>query len=415
MPQTQCNADSEQNSQMVTIAPGEANSRFQRIIKASSSEVGEYPNLENAINDLLSGSRKDVSTEPSCKGVDSDKNQYALFDERLKSARVVLGSPPPPEPPCLSVAGIEVATPGNLSGIIAQPGSGKSSFLAAGIASIVTKEPQRDFLGWSAQNVKGAVLHLDTEQSAGDHYKMFQRILKRANVENAPDWLISYHLAGWQPFELVGALNQTLVAAKKEHGSIHSVWLDGTADLVASVNDEAQSTSFVVELHKLAMEFQTHIVNVLHHNPGTNKARGHLGSHLERKAQTFLELTMKNGITSVKSTKKRGKPIEAPDGVSFKWDPDEGMHMLTGNDFEKTASEKYEAKLKDLRDLAYEALQKNMSLPRGQFILRIAECLGKSESTGKRQFNEMKRLGIIGPSDSGTYRFINSNKPKNDE
>jgi hypothetical protein len=66
------------------------------------------------------------------------------------------------------------------------------------------------------------------------------------------------------------------------------VVIDGIADLQRNTNDLEESDALVTELMALSTLAKTHIMCVLHTNPGSDKARGHLGSSLQRKAETVL-------------------------------------------------------------------------------------------------------------------------------
>jgi hypothetical protein len=63
------------------------------------------------------------------------------------------------------------------------------------------------------------------------------------------------------------------------------------ADFVLDVNSSKDCPEFVTRLHRLAIEYDTLIVCILHLNPGSDsKSRGHLGSQLERKSETVLRI-----------------------------------------------------------------------------------------------------------------------------
>ena len=53
-------------------------------------------------------------------------------------------------------------------------------------------------------------------------------------------------------------------------------------------NDLRESEALVGELMALSTQFNCHIICVLHTNPNSDKARGHVGSALQRKAETVI-------------------------------------------------------------------------------------------------------------------------------
>ena len=68
------------------------------------------------------------------------------------------------------------------------------------------------------------------------------------------------------------------------------VVIDGIRDLITSINDEAEASNIASKLLKWTEEFNIHIVVVLHENPGSDKARGHIGTELMNKAETVIAL-----------------------------------------------------------------------------------------------------------------------------
>src|SRR5262245_29422823 len=100
--------------------------------------------------------------------------------------------------------------------------------------------------------------------------------------------------------------------------------------MVTDVNNPAECDPFVAELHGLAIQYRCPIVVVIHFNPGTDKTRGHLGSQLERKAESNLTLVNKGGVTEVFSLKQRHEPISKGSGPKFRYFEEAGMHVSVG-------------------------------------------------------------------------------------
>ena len=66
------------------------------------------------------------------------------------------------------------------------------------------------------------------------------------------------------------------------------VVVDGISDLMYNTNDIEESDRILGRLMALSTEYNCHILNVLHTNPDSDKARGHIGSALQRKAETVV-------------------------------------------------------------------------------------------------------------------------------
>ncbi len=313
--------------------------------------------------------------------------------ERLDAARLRSDMEPPELREVFKLNQIPIATPGNVVGICAQAKAGKTAFVGAMLAAAMATDG--DFLGAVSSNPEGrAVVHLDTEQSPRDHWLVIQTALRRAGLKVAPSWLISYRLAGWPISERRLALEHVLKLAKREFGGVHSVFLDGVADFVMDPNDGGEAFPFVDRLQALAVQFDCPLVAVLHLNPGSmEKSRGHLGSQLERKAETnlLLEKDAATGRTVVFSTKQRRAPILRADGPCFRWDEAEQMHVSV-----ETVRAKRDAATEErARELAGEIFAGRGGMRYGEVVLAVKNALKCSEPTADRRFGEMKKHGII--------------------
>lgn len=235
---------------------------------------------------------------------------------------------PPDDVPLFKLKDTIIATRGNIVTITAQLKAGKSAGVGAmQAATMVSLDSDFDCLGFSSSNPEGhKVIHFDSEQSRRDHWKCSMRTLRRAGLQTRPPWFKSYLLAG---LGYKRAWDCVLEAVKD--GPIHSIFLDGIADFVPSVNDEEACNARVAELQSLAGELDCAIICVIHFNPGSDKSRGHLGSEIERKAESNLRLDKDNQVTVMWSEKQRGAPIFKDKGPSFQWSDDKQMHVSCGS------------------------------------------------------------------------------------
>ena len=107
--------------------------------------------------------------------------------------------------------------------------------------------------------------------------------------------------------------------------------IDGIADLCGDVNNIEQSNDVVQKIMKWSQEYNCHIITVIHTNPGNvSKPTGHLGSFLEKKTETQIQLeanTTNKGWISVICKRSRGYSF---DRFSFKID-DYGLPTVITN------------------------------------------------------------------------------------
>jgi hypothetical protein len=255
--------------------------------------------------------------------------RLAELKARFESRHTDLARQIEPPKPTYVLNGKPWATPGNISAFSAMSKAGKSSVVGGILAS--TFPGKGDCFGFESSNQQcKAVIHIDTEQSLWHHHKKVQAMATRVGLQTLPTWFHSFQMSGV-------ALNLELLKDfcelyALEHGGIHSIVLDGGIDFIKDPNNQEESFEFIRELMALAQEYNTHIVVVLHINPGSmdGKTRGHFGSELDRKAETNLTIKMDKvkRIVHAKSARDTYIPEEA--GTEFAWD-DEAQCFMTIN------------------------------------------------------------------------------------
>lgn len=258
----------------------------------------------------------------------------AALDELLSQTRFDHTKNMPDPEPRLWLGEVVVATPGNIVTLSAAIKAGKSAACEAILAAALADDPElTDTFGFKTCNPRGhAVVHFDTEQPPAQHYRMIRRALRRAGVMAPPSWFHSFGLLGKPTLTVKAALFRAVEGAGDTCGGVHLVIVDGIGDLAIDLNDQKEAMPLVAELHDLAIRFDTVIVVVIHTNPGSEKTRGHLGSHLERKAESNLRLEKdKDDVTVIYSTGNRGAPIPKDKGPCFRWDDTAGMHASVDN------------------------------------------------------------------------------------
>jgi len=322
--------------------------------------------------------------------------------ELLAERAFDVDNPPPPEPAIFGLAGVEICHAGNLTVIEAHVKAGKSATIGGGLASTFASL-EADCLGWRSDgNPKGyAVLHFDTEQSRGDHYNLICRALARDERSRPPAWLQSFCFTGVSLAELHLAIETAIADSVAKFGGVHSIWLDGGADLVKSPNDEEEAFTFVRQLQGRAISLACPIIVVLHLNPGdTGKSRGHLGSELNRKAETVLRVTKdEHEVSKVETKWFRHAPIPAKDAPCFAWSDEQGRHVSIATERRAEAGADMGANKKLVaavwrgnpgRLIKYEEL-----------VLEVMRRLEISKSTAKRKIGSIQELNLVEKAPGG--------------
>lgn len=319
----------------------------------------------------------------------------------LKARRFDPEKEPPPMRIVYSINKIVVSTPGNITAVIAPAKVGKSALMSAFTAAAMSPDPSEvDLLGVEGYNEKGfGFLFIDTEQAPDDFWHGVNRAKRRARLDAMPAWLDAYTVA-----DLPAPVARKAIAIKMadmafEFGGIHVVVIDGVADLVLDVNDAKECNELVAELHSLSIRYDCSVIVVLHLNPGSDKARGHLGSQIERKAESNLKIEKDDTVSVVWSAKQRRAPIEKAFGPRFTWSEEQKMHVsIAGDDTGLTL--KQQRKVMDWVELGESVLKPGETMRWSQLIAALQEARSTpnktpSEDTARRWINEMKKANVI--------------------
>jgi hypothetical protein len=313
----------------------------------------------------------------------------------------------PPEPKQLYfVDDVCVSTEGNLTSLSGQSKAGKTAVIEAMIAAPFAK-PDADCLGFKSSNPdKHAVIHIDTEQSLADRWELIKRAERRAGVEAAPDWVLSYCLTGWKPDEIQQAIRLILRQAKKNFGGVHSLLLDGSGDAVHDVNDPKESNAFVAELRDLAIRYRCTFVTTIHLNPASeSKTRGHLGSELERKSETNLRLEKQDEVITLFADRNRHAPIPKSTGPRFAWNSEAFMHTRV----ESRQQSKEQLERDELNDCMANIFKDRPSMHYSDLLFAVKTTVKKdvtvSDKTAERKITKAVTFGIIKKAFTGLYEY----------
>ena len=249
-----------------------------------------------------------------------------LTESRFTSAKLI------DKPlPIFTAAGTTICTPGNITALYSQAKAGKTATLGAMIAATMAPAGTvHDTLGFQASNPDNkAVLHFDTEQSRYDWQQMILTAARRIKEPTIQDNICSHLLTGLTAPECRQVLNLALESYSAKYNGIYAVFIDGIGDLVTDVNEAVECNEFIAHLHGMAIKHNCAIIVILHLNPASeSKARGHLGSQLERKSESNLMLEkQEDGTTRLYATKQRGRSITKDKAICFRWSDEFGYHV----------------------------------------------------------------------------------------
>lgn len=208
---------------------------------------------------------------------------------------------------------IPIGTYGNFSFIAAPPKSKKTFFVSLLSAVYLKGQLDSHAKGMLGHRKGRCLVHFDTEQGRFHAHKVFRRVLDMTGLSDE-----CYHTFGLRTLNNKDRLKfiEYFLYHKVQDAGL--VVIDGIADLVSDVNNLDESSVVIQKLMQWTEELNCHIVTVIHSNYGSDKPTGHLGSYLEKKAETQMQLelnTVNNEMVTVKCRRSRGFPF---DKFSFK-------------------------------------------------------------------------------------------------
>ena len=269
------------------------NSNFE-----GSNSAAHRPLLGASLSDMLKMTAGELPTsvpqnEATQQLFDDLKPRYdnAEAKERIEQncrfnsfkAHLIDASTEISEPvPVISRYGSIIASEGNISAIVGAAKSKKTFLCTALVGALLRPSGTAAFGITPSQSL---VLWVDTEQSASHTQRVIKRIHRMAHRDETKpyDMLKTLTLREIEPKERFNILRDAIAYYKPR-----LVVVDGISDLMYNSNCIEESDAVVGELMALSTEYNCHIMSVLHTNPNSDKARGHIGSTLQRKVETMI-------------------------------------------------------------------------------------------------------------------------------
>ena len=196
------------------------------------------------------------------------------------------------------------------------------------------------------------------------------------------------------------------------------VVIDGIRDLMLDINNSTEATKLVGDLMQWTSEQNIHIQTVLHLNKGDDNARGHIGTELNNKAETVLQITRDNTMPErsiVAPSIIRSKPF---DKFAFQLkEMEDGMCVpeidLSYSDNERKS---HRFSYQELSDNEHrKALESVFStseiLPYSKLIVALKEAYAEvvGQSYGQTKLKELLQFllnkGIVVKEERGKYRL----------
>jgi len=192
------------------------------------------------------------------------------------------------EPPeVLNIGESVIGTLGNFSASTGKAKSKKTFNVCAIVAAAMINGT---VLRYRARlpSSKSKILYIDTEQSPYHCIRMMKRILMLAKLQldRQPENLEFLALRKYTPEVRISIIENAIYHTE----DLGLLIIDGLRDLAYDINSPSEATILISKLMQWTDERQIHIHTVLHQNKGDDNSRGHIGTELNNKAETVLQI-----------------------------------------------------------------------------------------------------------------------------
>ncbi len=274
----------------------------------TTNHLSNLDELENVSYDDILSAEQQAALEREYDSMviryNLDKMHKAEMYQRIEQTVISASDKLPPLIPVISRKGVLICSEGNISAVVGEAKSKKTFLCTALVGSLLDMNKQNRF---GIEPLFCKVLWVDTEQSR-EH---IQKVLFRINLlgmiphDNPNGRLLTQTLREESPAKRLEQLRYGI-----EYHQPKLVVVDGISDLMSNTNSLEESEALVAELLRLSSVYGCHIMNVLHTNPNSDKARGHLGSTLMRKAETVIFVHRAGEMSIVEPQYCRNMPFD---------------------------------------------------------------------------------------------------------
>ena len=325
------------------------------------------------------------------------REELRRAEEYVKPYIVDMSRDLPEEQPIISIDGCCICSRGNISAICGEAKS-KKTFLASALVASAMAIPLDKLNNFKSvdKDMNINVLWVDTEQGERHVRRVIDRIsemtgAKMGGLLSEPR-LMTLSLRELSPMDRY----KVMMEAVKRY-PFDLIVIDGIADLQNNTNDLEESDALVGLLMALSTKTNTHILCVLHTNPGSDKARGHLGSSLQRKAETVIFVHRNGECSVVEPQFCRNEPFER---FAFAVN-EEGIPEIC--DIPQSGEIDINSRIVDILSTEYGGVIERVTLWK-----KLVEALGLNGPTAKMRVKRLIDKGLLAAD--GNLVRIPSNK-----
>lgn len=320
-------------------------------------------------------------------------DQKNSFLEKLKTRAAMRGFFTPPEETVFKIGDSVIGTIGNFVCFQGLPKQGKSLYITSAIASAYNPYGIFD-MKLSPLPGRPRICYIDTECSLYDFYRVMNRITEQANKSAWPETLDAFNFREDQPADIMNMINAYL----ENTPECSVLVIDGILDLLVDFNSIEQSFYVIQWLKQITAKFKILVMCVLHLSKKEGNSLGHIGSFLDRKAQSVLKVqkNKQTGCIDLEAVMLRSAGDISP--ISVFWG---GSFWMQSN----TQSETMETPLPNVtRENNFIASNFAEERTYKETINLICFLTSRSETTAKKLLKKWVETGKLSKLENGQYQ-----------
>lgn len=203
--------------------------------------------------------------------------------ELLKKSKYDPTKEPPPETGILWIGEQLVGCLENFVTFVGRPGEGKTTLLRAALSSAYAPY---DIWGikMNLPPDRQHIQYYDTEQGLYHFHRLMCGAKKMMGRDNLPQQISGFLLREHDPDTMMGIIEYGI----KMNPKCSVVFIDGLLDICANYNGETESKRVVEWLKRITKQYNIMGMSVLHQSKKGEFSIGHLGSAVDRAAQSIF-------------------------------------------------------------------------------------------------------------------------------
>lgn len=273
----------------------------------------------------------EIVAEPIQKAFKKFEYDLTKIFDTSKQLRELASSEIQFQEPILIINNEPLIFPRTITVIQGATGTHKSR-LSEGIASVMLSRFPQSYVGIKRVNLeRGEVIILiDTERNLQDQLPYaIQQMKNRAGYEitTDPPMFEYISLLDTPRKERFYAVEAFLEAMQDKYKMPLFVILDVITDCIEDFNRVDSTMNIIDSMNRFINSYDTAFICVIHENPGSEKARGHLGTEIANKASTIIKIgfetisgQLSNDILKMRVLKIRSS--KRPEPVFLRFDDD---------------------------------------------------------------------------------------------